>query len=168
MPYRSIYEQSEKLKRKHFRPLSTRGIHLWPFHAADDINPRKPPLPLRMTTHQCNGSAVADLQLSVIRCTPFGIADILREDFGVYGLRSYRGPYAYPEARGARANLAYLQRASGVPLDCSLRSEKTQRRLPPESAVVVSPSQSVSRDSARKLPAWIYCTRYSDRPSSGL
>ncbi|XP_042228722.1 homeobox protein engrailed-1a-like isoform X2 [Homarus americanus] len=117
------------------------------------------------------------------RALPFSIENILRPDFGVTRL-----PQERPTIRTPELLLRTPPKTPEAPVDLS---QKTLPRIHNQQYYQISSSPSssssssvgggnkypdnpealanpkVPQDDTNNWPAWVYCTRYSDRPSSG-
>lgn len=123
------------------------------------------------------------------RTTNFFIDNILRPDFGC---RRERGADAHASERGVRG--VAVRRAPCPDSNCSSdsvsssasstvsspvsgrhsREDEAERGNAAKCGLVSaspvslnSPGETSSRSKDTLWPAWVYCTRYSDRPSSG-
>ncbi|XP_046329879.1 homeobox protein engrailed-1-B [Haliotis rufescens] len=86
-------------------------------------------------------------EMAVQNLTNFSIDEILKPDFGVK---------KFTVRIGSAFSPVDLKRRSTSP---SLSPAPRESALPPPGKTEVKPAQV--------WPAWVYCTRYSDRPSSG-
>lgn len=124
---------------------------------------------------------------------PFSVDNILRPDFGKTAVKRRLESDSAPEAkRSSTHGAAHGLPSAGVLTPSSLtngtRAAPKAAKKPPRpaptttTAPAVSPAKSVasdvtstsgedvpkdSEDKSNMWPAWVYCTRYSDRPSSG-
>ncbi|XP_056611442.1 homeobox protein engrailed-1a [Triplophysa dalaica] len=103
------------------------------------------------------------------RTTNFFIEDILSADFGC---RRAQGPVSRASQTLPDSNCSTDSASSSASSTVSCTSSKRHSEEN-DANRVQSPKSSVASDSgetsARQVlwPAWVYCTRYSDRPSSG-
>lgn len=87
----------------------------------------------------------------------FSVDNILRPDFG----RSKPQPSQQSCVRRTRTSKNVIKSPSSSETDTSPASKSTTSEKP-------DPSSDQEKDSNGQVwPAWVYCTRYSDRPSSG-
>lgn len=102
---------------------------------------------------------------------PFSVDNILKPEFGSNALSSTRLKSSSNENLSAKSNSAPSSSyKKSPPLDLPMLPKK----VPPPA---MSSASSVTSDKSESLPdkdsdgqvwpAWVYCTRYSDRPSSG-
>ncbi|XP_067300974.1 homeobox protein engrailed-1a [Pseudorasbora parva] len=109
------------------------------------------------------------------RTTNFFIEDILRPDFGrrrqrgsSRGLRGVAVRRAHwPDSTcGSDGVSSAASSAVSSPVGGHCKRQEADRGNPAECAMS-SPGESSSPGTDSLWPAWVYCTRYSDRPSSG-
>lgn len=139
------------------------------------------PSPPRLLPHQAAQQAH--------RTTNFFIDNILRPDFGCRKEAGYRGPGALVSGLCLDSHCSSDSSSSSSPSSsCSTSSSPSSKQNSNNSKpdgeaqgngtrYSDSPSSHVSGNSAASppllkenqllWPAWVYCTRYSDRPSSG-
>lgn len=107
------------------------------------------------------------------RNTNFFIDNILRPDFGC---RRERGARASVRGVSARRALCPGSSSSSSSSGSSTGSSPVSGRVPEaergsteSSSALSSPGEGESSSPGKDSlwPAWVYCTRYSDRPSSG-
>lgn len=77
-----------------------------------------------------------------VRLTNFFIEEILKPDFGKHKI------------------------LRNIPVSC-INTERRSVSPSPSQSPTHSPTNGGKDEVALKWPAWVYCTRYSDRPSSG-
>ncbi|XP_052422212.1 homeobox protein engrailed-1a [Carassius gibelio] len=130
----------------------------------DDSLPSPPLLPLQAAHHAHT-------------TTNFFIDNILRPDFGCRREHCPTVPGTLCPDSSCSADSVSSSASSTVSSPASRRHSKTDRGEAAKSGLVsASPvalnssgeTSSPSKDTQQLLwPAWVYCTRYSDRPSSG-
>uniref|UniRef100_A0A3B3XZ67 Homeobox protein engrailed-like n=1 Tax=Poecilia mexicana TaxID=48701 RepID=A0A3B3XZ67_9TELE len=100
------------------------------------------------------------------RTTNFFIDNILRPDFGCRKEPSYRERSQTPGRENVNPLGARPPHAGSLCLDSNCSSDSASSSPSSSSSTSSSPA---SKQSSQPLlwPAWVYCTRYSDRPSSG-
>uniref|UniRef100_A0A3Q0SN61 Homeobox protein engrailed-like n=1 Tax=Amphilophus citrinellus TaxID=61819 RepID=A0A3Q0SN61_AMPCI len=104
------------------------------------------------------------------RTTNFFIDNILRPDFGCRKEPSYRDRSQTSGRENVNPLGARPLHTGSLCLDSNCSSDSTSSS--PSSIMVMSGSNAGSPTPAKESqpllwPAWVYCTRYSDRPSSG-
>lgn len=112
------------------------------------------------------------------RTLPFSIENILKPDFGVTRLPerpTIRTPELLlrtpPKTPEAPVDLSQKTAAPRTPSHGLTQQQQQQQqrthgnKYPDNPEALANPK--VPQDNSNNWPAWVYCTRYSDRPSSG-
>ncbi|XP_004078923.1 homeobox protein engrailed-1-B [Oryzias latipes] len=102
--------------------------------------------------------------------TNFYIDNILRPDFGLRGKRGKEAPEAPERCTGRRAPKPGSPGAAGPRGKQSGDLDRGSHLKPGDDEVKVRAHEQGTETNAAKpmlWPAWVYCTRYSDRPSAG-
>ena len=104
------------------------------------------------------------------RTTNFFVEDIMRPDFGVRHVPwrsdiNMRGvQHQQSSSPSAGPPISSCTTSTTTMANATLRDEVTQPKTKPTPRNV---SKSLNDVKVEMLPAWIFCTRYCDRPSSG-
>ncbi|KAF6720258.1 Homeobox protein engrailed-2b [Oryzias melastigma] len=102
--------------------------------------------------------------------TNFYIDNILRPDFGLPRTRGKEAPEAAEHRAGRRAHKPGAPKAAAARGKQSGGPDRGSHLEPGDSEGKVRAHEQGSDSNAAKpmlWPAWVYCTRYSDRPSAG-
>lgn len=102
----------------------------------------------------------------------FSIDNILKADFGRRITdplkRSKTKKNAVAAAAAAAAALEKNIVEKTVPIDLTASQQQEKTALPSSNSSSNSSNSSSKSSDPMVWPAWVYCTRYSDRPSSGI
>ncbi|OWF41117.1 Homeobox protein engrailed-2-A [Mizuhopecten yessoensis] len=111
-----------------------------------------------------------DMESNVLRVTNFSIEEILKPDFGVKKTLDINMSSAFSAFTPVRHQEKLLPRCSSASssISSSSSSPRSCGSVPSSPESSGQPPKSPDSESRPSLwPAWVYCTRYSDRPSSG-
>ncbi|KAK8734341.1 hypothetical protein OTU49_006137 [Cherax quadricarinatus] len=125
---------------------------------------RSPPPPSPRPQHESKVPHSPPPTAPSPRSLPFSIENILRPDFGLTRLNEP------PTIRTPELLLRTPPKSPESPVDLSQRSRPQHHKnggnkYPENPEALANPKVPV--DDSNNWPAWVYCTRYSDRPSSG-
>lgn len=140
------------------------GCESPPPHRWSPTTPPSPASPLKSPLMEASRKALRLGDGHQSAFLKFSIDNILRPEFGGY---SRKPATATAKTRKRPAGAATKATGDEAPVDLSKLSKDCASGKEQQEQQVKTESADSKQDGNILWPAWVYCTRYSDRPSSG-